>query len=411
MLSVLLTVVLLSTTFAGCGKQEASTTPTAPTKEETITIQYATWGGAAEKATEVEIIDAFMKEHKSIKVEIIHAEDSYEDKLQLMVAGGTMPDVVSIGSVHIASFASALSPLDTSDIDTSQYISDTLFTKLQYQGEQYALPKRVNTKVFAYNKDLLEQAGVEIPGTDYSIDQFTKDATAVSKIEGVYGSSALYYGQWIYQFGGSIFNEDGTVAFNSDLGKEAVQYCVDAANKYNFAPTATDTEGQDVLQWFMSKKVGFFGDCGPYYLPTLSQITDFDWDFCNAPGNGGEMEVVGVAMSNTTEHKEEAMELIKFISTAKAAQEIIGGTSACPVTEDGKVAFLAQYPDKNMQLFFDAMQTQTIQPIVKGASSVINTLYSAIYDRTKLGGGDEDVSVVLDEVAEEATALLKEAQK
>lgn len=385
--------------------------PVATASDGQITIQYSYWGSADEAATEEAIIAAFMEQNPDIFVEPVYVESSYEDKLQLMIAGNTAPDVMAIGSEHVANFSGALAAIDVSTVDTSGYISDVPLNALNYNGTQYGLPKRANTKVIAYNKALFEQAEVACPdGDTYSIEQFIADATAIAGIsDEIYGSNAPYYGQWIYQFGGRTIDESGKVVFNSKEAVDAIQFCADAVNKYGFAPSREETEGQNVIEWFMGGLVGVYLDCGPFNLPYFTEITDFDWDFGPAPGNGGGMEVVGVSISAATEHPEEAARFAAFVSTSKEAQEIIGGTTAMPVTEDGKAVFLQQYPDKNLQAFFDAAEYESAPATIKGASLVNGILNSAIYDRTAVGTvADEDIQTVLDEAAIEAQAVLDE---
>jgi ABC-type sugar transport system, periplasmic component len=379
---------------------------------ETAKITYCSWGSAEEKATEEAIVAAFVAANPDVEVEYIHVDGNYEEKLQIMIAGDEAPDVMSIGAAHIPSFASAFAPVDISAVDTGKYISETLYESLVFDGQQYAYPKRVNTKVFAYNKDLLTKANVAFPGNEYSIEQFTADAQAVAALgDDIYGSDPLWFGQWLFQFGGRMLEADGTVAFNSEVGKKAAQYIIDAVETYAFVPTATEREGQDVMQWFIGGRVGFKGDFGPYFLPMMAQVTGFEWDVCAAPGNGGEMEIVGVGISAKTANAEAAQRLAAYISNADDAQAIVGGTSALPVIEAGKTVFLAQYPEKNLNAFFDAMSTQEIPPMIKGGNQVGGILYGQLFDRTKLGAsGEEDVALVLDEAASEVAEMLSDIQ-
>lgn len=416
---------------AGQGSQSAADTGSSVQKEETetetetegeeqsasaaasegqITIQYSYWGNADEAATEEAIIAAFMKENPDIFVEPVYIESSYEDKLQLMIAGNTTPDVMAIGSEHIANFSGALSAIDMSGVDTSKYISDVPLNALNYNGTQYGLPKRANTKVIAYNKALFDQAKREYPGETYSIDQFKEDAIAITALgDDIFGAQSLYFGQWIYQFGGETITKDGKVVFNSKEAVDAVQFIVDGIRQYHFVPTGDESEGQSMTEWFMGGLVGVYLDCGPFNLPNFTEITDFEWDFAAAPGNGGCMEVVGVSISATTEHPEEAKKFAEFVSNSKEAQEIIGGTTALPVTQEGKEVFLQQFPDKNLQAFFDAAAYEKAPVTMKGANLANGILWNAIYDRTAVGNvAAEDVQTVLDEAAAEAQAVLDE---
>ncbi len=379
--------------------------------EDKVKIVYSSWGSAEEKATEEAIVAAFMAANPNIEVEYIHVDGNYEQKLQIMIAGESAPDVMSIGAAHIPSFAVAFSPVSLENVDASKYIAANLYESLQYEGKQYAFPKRVNTKVFAYNKELLAQAGVAFPGNEYGIDQFIKDAQAVAALgEGIFGSDPLWFGQWVYQFGGRVLEADGTPAINSDAAKKAAQFIIDAVKTYGFAPGHDDTAGIDIMHWFITGKVGFKTDFGPYNLPIMAQIDSFDWDVCAAAGNGGEMEIVGVGVSAKTEHPAEALAFAAYVSNSDEAQAIIGGTSALPVTTAGKAVFLEQYPDKNLNAFFDAMAEQEIPPLIRGNNQIGGIWFDHLYGRTEIGasGGTEDVAVVLDDAAAEIAEMLAE---
>jgi multiple sugar transport system substrate-binding protein len=376
-----------------------------------VRIQYACWGNADEKATEEAIVARFIELNPDIEVEYIHVDGNYSDKILLMISGNEAPDVMAVGTGLIPSILEALTPLDNAKIDRSKYASPLFLERLVYDGRQYALPKRVSTKVIAYNKDLLTRAGVGFPGSRYSVDQFTQDALAIVNT-GIYASDPLWFGQWVYQFGGSIMNTNGTPAFNGARGKEAAQYIVDSTTLYKFAPPAIEMEGQDAMQWFVSQKVAFKCDFGAFYLPLMAQIKGFDWDIAPAPGNGGEMELVGIAMSSTTKYPDAALRFIEFFSNSKAAQDIVASTTSLPVINESKDVFLAQYPGKNLQAFFDAMQEQGIPPTFKGSRQIGGILYGHLQGRTALGAaGNEDVAVVLDDAASDVRAALAEAAR
>ncbi|MFB9279381.1 ABC transporter substrate-binding protein [Cohnella cellulosilytica] len=394
--------------------QPASSAPAESNKQEKVKITYSTWGSAEEKATEEAVIAEFEKLNPNIDVELILVDGSYEEKLQVMIAGNTTPDVVSIGGAHVGNFSGAFQPFAADEVAADKYLTDILLTGLQSDGEQFALPKRVNTKVIAYNKDLLAKANVEAPGDSFSIEQFQEKAIAVAALGGegkdkIWGSDPLWFGQWLFQFGGQRVSDDYSESLiNSSESKAAVQFIIDAANKYHYAPNPTEAQGQNMIDWFLSGQVGFKGDFGPFYLPLMKQITKFDWDIAPQPGHGGEMEIVGIAVSKTTKHAEAAKQFASFVSSSSEAQKIIGGGAALPVTKEGKEVFLNQFPDKNLNEFFAAMEYSKPQPRLKKGRQMGSLINKALADRTLIGAtGQEDPSVVLDELKVEIDELLK----
>ncbi|QUI22173.1 sugar ABC transporter substrate-binding protein [Vallitalea pronyensis] len=375
-------------------------------------IVYSAWGNAEEKKMEEDMIAAFKKAYPEVEVEYIHVDGNYEQKLQTMIAGGTTPDVMAIGGGHVATFQAAFQPITMDNVDTSKYISDTLVKGLSIDGVQYALPKRVNTKVMAYNMDLLQEAGVDIPVGDVSLDEFVTLATDVSKLPDrdglkIYGSDPLWAGQVIYQHGGRLFTEDGKTSLaNSKEVIDAVQYCIDAYKVHGFAPSPAESSGVNMMDMFLGGYVGFKGDFGPYFLPLLEEVTSLNWDITSPAGQGGEMEIVGIALSGKTKNKAAAEAFVTFVSTSAEAQRVVANGANLPVTNDAKEVFVNRMPDKNLEAFFEAMTYEVPQPMIT-EPEVYGTFYKALFDRTELGNsGKEDVATVLEEVKKEMDAIL-----
>jgi ABC-type glycerol-3-phosphate transport system substrate-binding protein len=122
------------------------------------------------------------------------------------------------------------------------------------------------------------------------------------------------------------------------------------------------------------------------------------------------MELVGIAMSSTTRYPDAALRFIEFFSNSKEAQDIIASTTSLPVITESKAAFIAQFPDKNLQAFFDAMQDQDISPTFKGSRQIGGILFGHLLQRTPLGAtGTENIGIVLDDAARDVQAALAEA--
>jgi len=138
----------------------------------------------------------------------------------------------------------------------------------------------------------------------------------------------------------------------------------------------------------------------------MKGIKNFDWDICAPAGKGGEMEIVGVGISKTTKELDAARKLVQFISTTKNAQDIYATTGALPVINDSKEVFLNQFPDKNLEEFFNAMSYEIPQPRLKQTAKFADTLYRTLRNRTAVGTGNEDPVKVLDDVVIELNKIL-----
>lgn len=117
------------------------------------------------------------------------------------------------------------------------------------QGKLVGLPLRSGLSVLHYRADLLEELGLMPPRTiDEFIDaaqRLTQDVDGDGNID-IYGYAFMgrqgsqlvdEFETWLYAFGGSIYNEDGTKsALNSEAAIRATQLLVDLVHKYKVTP-------------------------------------------------------------------------------------------------------------------------------------------------------------------------------
>lgn len=142
---------------------------------EPVTIRFHYRGGGARTEVVEEWIAEFEKQNPDIKVEWEIPSGSWQDKLLVSMAAGSAPDVVEFWG----NFAQQLGrngwlldlrPYVARDM-TADDIADFFpaawdgsFVRFgPKQGEQFALPRYINTMVTYYNKSLFDQAGLESP--------------------------------------------------------------------------------------------------------------------------------------------------------------------------------------------------------------------------------------------------------
>lgn len=94
-----------------------------------------------------------------------------------------------------------------------------------WNGTLYTLPFNKSVQVLYYNKDLLDQAGVDVPTT---MDELAAAVRAVKEKTGVPGLAVTpsidTFATYFRAFGGSWLDGDGAPAFNSEAGIRAFQF-------------------------------------------------------------------------------------------------------------------------------------------------------------------------------------------
>ena len=173
-----------------------------------------------------------MAENPNVEFEATPAGwEGYFDKLSTQAASGSMPDIVQMDYLYIATYAQNGSLADLSEfiedgtIDTTNVDDATLNTGL-IDDKMAGIPAGTNALAVTYNPEVLEAAGVEAPTDDWTWDDYVALNTAVSEATGE--ESALtatigpfgdmnFFNYYVRQHGETLFSEDGTsLAFEDD---------------------------------------------------------------------------------------------------------------------------------------------------------------------------------------------------
>ena len=191
------------TLMAGCGTKEKGDTKktkdSKETKEEETVLNLACWD--YESSADVQaIVKGFEKENPGVKINPVDLGSSdYTTMLTTQLSGGSS-DIDIINVKDIAGYvrmveAGYLEPLDDfikeQGIDVSKY--GGIPEQTIVDGKQYTLPWVRSYFVLFYNKDLFEQANVEYPSNDMTLQEYdelarklTNDKVGKEKVYGTH---------------------------------------------------------------------------------------------------------------------------------------------------------------------------------------------------------------------------------
>lgn len=131
-------------------------------------ITYTDWYSDGWAALEAYINENSEKLGFKLDIQKIAGGEQGDQLYQVKFATGELPDIIqSYGAKWIDTNADGLDKMvDLSGIDTSDYDQQIIDSSFKYKGKLYGMPlNTVNLSGVFYNKDLFEQAGVEIPTT------------------------------------------------------------------------------------------------------------------------------------------------------------------------------------------------------------------------------------------------------
>ena len=179
-LAMAVTAVMTCSLLAGCGGKTESAgtvdsgtgtaaqdTAAADTKGgEKTNLKFYIWSDEENYISKV--VEQYNAQSDSVHVEMISiANDSYDDKLKVMMAAGDEADIVDIrGLAQVTQYRDTGSLMDltelvkNSELDISKY--GAMWDSSYPDGQIFALPTRTTCWMLFYNPDLLAEAGGEV---------------------------------------------------------------------------------------------------------------------------------------------------------------------------------------------------------------------------------------------------------
>jgi len=161
----------------------------------------------------------------------------------------------------------------------------------QFQGEQYEIPYDHGPVILGYNKNLFDEAGVDYPAEDWTMDDMLEAAKELTK-PGVWGYGG-YYGttfglgnelgiSLVGPWGGEVLNEQETeILLDSPEAMEAIQWWADLIHVHKVAPTPADAEAVPAGVW-VAGVAAMFG-LASWGTPQLHEFAAFEWDVAPWP--------------------------------------------------------------------------------------------------------------------------------
>lgn len=333
-------------------------------EEEPVKIRVANFSdGNNVSETQKAVFEAFTAEHPNIVPEFEYiTSDSYGSnwngflmKIQTMIAADDAPDVISLGLEGVAMLAMNDMALPLNDfIDSNEAAQELLAMQdpelmkiFTVQDQIYSIPYEANCVVTHINKDIFEEAGIELPSYDWTWEEFVEicdklKESGVVEYPFACTSNFFCFQSLLYANGGSPLNEDWTAgAFNSPECIETCQFFQDAIFKYGYAPEPSDTITDTELM--MQERVAMIFT-GRWVSNDYNASEFYDKVWVNTMPNGGGGNTscagnCGYVVLNTTEHPEEAMEVATwcsgeaytktYMSTGSLPANMVYGAEVC----------------------------------------------------------------------------------
>jgi len=371
----------------------------------------------ADEAMWADIIERFNAEHPDISVTVqVQPWDRRVEQLTTAMAAGVGPDVWYINIEDIPNHAENGRLVNFDDIISADEKADYLpaaLTGLSYKGSLWAAPILMSVTTTFYNTAVFKEAGVTtFPGT---WDEM-RAAGPVFKEQGFYltqydaGDPQGHFYPLIWQAGGAPYNEDGTVAFNSPEGLEALTFVVELFENEYAPATAATAEGIPITESPLGAgkvAVGEGEESGA--LNQLSEAWGEGVLKIGEPLRYREQAaagtVAGYAISAQSANKEAAAVWVQFITSPETMTEIDSKSGYfVPRQSIGKI----HTDDPILSALEDQLPLVRATPAVLGGREVLTDALAPEIQAAVLG--QKSPQQALDDAAAMATSIINEQQ-
>lgn len=326
-------------------------------------ITFASWGSVTEVGITKKIISDFEKENPEISVKFMHIPQNYFQKIHLLFASNTAPDVIFINNLNLPIYEKYLEVINLND--KNEFYSPAL-EGMSYGGKLLAVPRDISNLVFYVNTDK-----TKLPQGDWKIEDMLK--INLPNIYTVGYENDIYWAlPYLSYFGGGILDSDLDLIISSEQSRKGISFYKNLKTKYHIAPTQSQVGSSTLAQMFLDEKIIFYLS-GRWIYPKISEKANFNWAVINFPYGISfqPCDVSGWAISKNSKHKEAAKKFVEYIS---------GDNGSEYYTKTGLIVpariRIAQKLDNNMH-----NEKVFIEVINHSANTPVNKEYKKLTDK------------------------------
>lgn len=241
--------------------------------------------------------------------------------------GGQVPDVAVVDVVDNQNFASLgmLKDLSNDGINKSDFFEGP-WSSVVYEGKTYGIPLNSNNLALYYNKQMLKDAGVEVP-TDWASLKEVAKKTTKGDVKGI-AISAVKSESATFQILPFVWQTGGDLKDYATSGATALAYLRGLIDDGSMSEAVSNYTQEDARTQFITGKSAMMIN-GPWELATLTKDAQFDWDVAPLPKDKRAATSMGgenVVVMNGAKQSDAAVKLAKFLTSAEGAKIYCDGS-------------------------------------------------------------------------------------
>ncbi|MCC2686835.1 MAG: family 1 extracellular solute-binding protein [Paenibacillaceae bacterium] len=346
--------------------------------------------------------------------------------IEKLIAAGEAPDILNGGGRGMVKLvdlglAEELTPyIKKFNLNLGDYNPAGIASIKDYSGggKMQALPYTINFYVMLYNKDIFDKFGVGYPQDNMTWDDVKKLAERVTRqADGVQYKGVLPGNVSLMARGLSLSYVDPKTKMASVNNAQWKNLFELALSMYNIPGNMPKNQKQlfNVDEFYKDKVLAML----PAYSVQITSIAGkenpgFNWDMTSypsfEPGKSNEVDTQVMLMSTTSKHKDDAFQVIQFLTTSKEIQSELAKSGQQPALklDNFQDIYGSNYPilkQKNVKGVFK-VETRTPHPFNEYDDIVRKQVDNIFIDEYLKGG--IDANTALRQIEEQANKAIKE---
>ena len=346
---------IMATALAGCSSvektettnaaiqtenKETGNTQAADENQEEITLRFVSWQTNHDEQNQ-KVAEAYKELHPNINVQVDYVGDmnsnDYLTKTDIMLMGGEAMDILmapNYASYIVRAESGSYLSLDDYFTEEGTTAEDAYNVIVRVNDQTYGIPGEMKYNLVLINKDMLDEAGLDVPSLDWTWDDYHVYAQKLTSGSGADTKYGSYFHSWgscnlwgisSGKGGSTFFNDDKTLTFDNPNLAKFLQLRYDMENVDHSSTPLADVKALNMNyrdQFFngniamLPMGTAMLSDIGNEkyahnFVTTFARQPLWDKDGEHYNEAGGNI----FSIAKTSEHPKEAYDFLRFWTT------------------------------------------------------------------------------------------------